>query len=191
MRLVVGCACTCTRHWSLKYLKTYPEYQTLVFTNYGCKFSTKRSIHSCCASLTSLLIVIFPALKTSGNVTRKRLLMAYLFQWSEISTVIWSLVLLNQTHYTTYVQVWIWSSLLRSPREWQKHLTLIDVIFTSNPAITMDSGIVETHISDHYLVFAVFNLRMPKPPAAYVVARSYKHYDPQSFLSDHNKLPWY
>ena len=69
--------------------------------------------------------------------------------------------------------------------------TLIDVIFTSNPAITVDSGIVETHISDQYLVFAVLNLRMPKPPAAYVVARSYKHYDPQSFLSDLNKIPWY
>ena len=55
----------------------------------------------------------------------------------------------------------------------------------------MDSGIVETRISDHYLVFAVFNLRMPKPPAAYVVPRSYKHYDPQSFLSDIDKLPWY
>ena len=69
--------------------------------------------------------------------------------------------------------------------------TLIDVIFTSNPAITVDSGIVETHISDHYLVFAVLNLRMPKPLAAYVVARSCKHYDPQSFLSDLNKIPWY
>ena len=69
--------------------------------------------------------------------------------------------------------------------------TLIDVIFTSNPAITVDSGVVETHISDQYLVFAVLNLRMPKPPAAYVVARSYKHYDPQSFLSDLNKNPWY
>ena len=32
---------------------------------------------------------------------------------------------------------------------------------------------------------------MPKPPAAYVVARSYKYYDPQSFLSDLNKIPWY
>ena len=32
---------------------------------------------------------------------------------------------------------------------------------------------------------------MPKPPAAYVIARSYKHYDPQSFLSDLNKNPWY
>ena len=69
--------------------------------------------------------------------------------------------------------------------------SLIDVIFTSNPAIIMDSGIVETHISDHFLVFAALNLRMPKPPAAYVVARSYKYYDPQSFLSDLNKIPWY
>ncbi|XP_068737945.1 uncharacterized protein [Montipora capricornis] len=69
--------------------------------------------------------------------------------------------------------------------------TLIDVIFTSNPAIIVDSGIVETHFSDHYLVFAVLNLRMPKPPAAYVFARSYKYYDRQSFLSDLNKIPWY
>ena len=68
---------------------------------------------------------------------------------------------------------------------------LIDVILTSNPAITVDSSIVETHISDHYLVFAVLNLRIPKPPAAYVVARSYKHCDPQNFLSDLNKIPWY
>ena len=69
--------------------------------------------------------------------------------------------------------------------------SLIDVIFTSNPAIIVDSGIVETHISDHFLVFAALNLRMPKPPAAYVVSRSYKYYDPQSFLSDLNKIPWY
>ena len=32
---------------------------------------------------------------------------------------------------------------------------------------------------------------MPKPPDAYVVARSYKYYDSRSFLSDLNKIPWY
>lgn len=31
---------------------------------------------------------------------------------------------------------------------------------------------------------------MPKPPAAYAVARSYKYFDPQSFLSGLNKIPW-
>ena len=76
-------------------------------------------------------------------------------------------------------------------RETETSKTLIDVIFTSNPAIIVDSGIVETHISDHYLVFAVLNLRMPKPPAAYVVTRSYKCYDPQNFLSELNKIPRY
>ena len=69
--------------------------------------------------------------------------------------------------------------------------SLIDVILTSNPALIVDSGTVETHISDHYLVFAALNLRMPKPPAAYVVTRSYKYDDPQSFLSELNKIPWY
>ena len=77
------------------------------------------------------------------------------------------------------------------PRVTETSKSLIDVIFTSNPAIIVDSGIVETHISDHFLVFAALNLRMPKPLAAYVVARSYKYYDPQSFLSDLNKIPWY
>ena len=52
----------------------------------------------------------------------------------------------------------------------------------------VDSSIVETHISDHYLVFATLNLRRPKPLAAYVVARSYKYYDPQSVLSELNKI---
>ena len=41
--------------------------QRPIFTNYGCKFSTKSSSHFCCASLTSLLIVMLPALKTSGT----------------------------------------------------------------------------------------------------------------------------
>ena len=49
--------------------------------------------------------------------------------------------------------------------------TLIDDSFTSNLAINVDSGIEETHISDHYLVFAVLNLRMPKPPAAQLRCR--------------------
>ena len=61
MSLVVGCVRTCARPRSLKYVKTYPEYQTLLFTNCGWKFSRKRPSHSCFASLTSLLIVMLPA----------------------------------------------------------------------------------------------------------------------------------
>ena len=73
-----------------------------------------------------------------------------------------------------------------------QQLTLLaHPLLVFHPAIIVDSGLVETHISDHFLFFAALNLRMPKPPAAYVVARSFKYYDPQSFLSDLNKIPWY
>ena len=64
------------------------------------------------------------------------------------------------------------------------HIISCHMLFIAN----CGSSIVETHISDHYLVFATLNLRRPKPSAAYVVARSYKYYDPQSFLSDLNKI---
>ena len=75
-------------------------------------------------------------------------------------------------------------------RETETSKTLIDIILTSNPAMAVESGIVKIQISDHYLIFTLLNLRMPKRPSAYVVARSYKHYDPQSFLSDLRKIPW-
>ena len=43
----------------------------------------------------------------------------------------------------------------------------IDLICTKticlHKAIIVDSGIVETHISDHFLAFAALNLKMPKP----------------------------
>lgn len=68
---------------------------------------------------------------------------------------------------------------------------LIDVIFILNLVIIVDSGIVEIYFSDYYLVFVVLNLRMFKLLVVYVVVRSYKYYDCQSFLSDLNKIFWY
>lgn len=67
--------------------------------------------------------------------------------------------------------------------------SLIDVIMTSNSALIAESGVMKTHISDHYLVYAVLNLKMPKPPPTYVIARNYKHYDPESFVSDLTQVP--
>ena len=67
--------------------------------------------------------------------------------------------------------------------------TLIDVIATSNSALVTDSGVVKTHISDHYLVYVVLNLKAPKPLPTYVISRSYKNYDSESF--DLAQVPWY
>lgn len=68
--------------------------------------------------------------------------------------------------------------------------TLIDVIMTSNSALVTDSGVVETHISDHYLVYAVLNFKTPKPLPTYVISKSYKNYDSESFVNDLAQVPW-
>ena len=69
--------------------------------------------------------------------------------------------------------------------------TLIDVIMTSNSALVTDSGVFETHISDHYLVYAVLNFKAPKPLPTYVISRSYKNYDSESFVNDLAQVPLY
>ena len=69
--------------------------------------------------------------------------------------------------------------------------TLIDVIRTSNPALVTDGGVFETHITDHYLVYVVLNLKAPKPLPTYVISRSYKNYDSESFVNDLAQVPWY
>ena len=69
--------------------------------------------------------------------------------------------------------------------------TLIDVIMISNSALVIDSGVIETHISDHYLVYVVLNLMALKPPPTYVISRSYKNYDSESFVNDLAQVPWY
>ena len=69
--------------------------------------------------------------------------------------------------------------------------SLIDVIMTSNPDLVTESGVVETHISDHYMVYSVLNLKMPKPPPVYVTARNYKRYVPELFAKDLAQVPWH
>ena len=50
--------------------------------------------------------------------------------------------------------------------------SLIDVIMTSNSPLVKDSGVVETHINDHCLVYAVLNFKALKPlPTVGVVMR--------------------
>ena len=45
-------------------------------------------------------------------------------------------------------------------------------------------------ISDHYLV-SVLNFKAPKPLPTYVISRSYKNYDSESFVNDLAQVPWY
>ena len=61
---------------------------------------------------------------------------------------------------------------------------------TSNTSLVVGNRILETHVSDHYLVFSVLILKMPKPAPIYITARNYKNYDWHSFLEDLTQINW-
>ena len=66
----------------------------------------------------------------------------------------------------------------------ERSSSLIDVIMTSNSSLIVENGTLDAHLSDHYLVFSVLNLKIPKPAPVYITARNYKNYDSNSFLKD-------
>ena len=68
--------------------------------------------------------------------------------------------------------------------------TLIDVIMTTNTALVAESGVMENHISDHYLIFTVLKLKLPKPQPTFITVRSYKQYDRNTFLEDIAQEQW-
>ena len=72
-------------------------------------------------------------------------------------------------------------------RETSESSTLIDVIMTSNPGLVVESGTVETRISDHHLVYSTLNLKLPKPTPTYAKTRCYKH---RNFLENLAQVPW-
>ena len=67
---------------------------------------------------------------------------------------------------------------------------IIDVIMTSSIDLVERSGVLKSHISDHYLVYALLKRKISKPPPSYVKVRSYKNYDSQCFISDLERVPW-
>ena len=77
-----------------------------------------------------------------------------------------------------------------STRVTETSSTLIDVIMTSSIDLVERSGVLKSHISDHYLVYALLRLKISKPPPSYVKVRSYKNYDSQCFVSDLERVPW-
>ena len=68
--------------------------------------------------------------------------------------------------------------------------TLIDVIMTTNTGLVAESGVVENHISDHYLIFTMLKLKLPKLQPVFINVRSYKHYDRNKFLEDIAQEQW-
>lgn len=62
--------------------------------------------------------------------------------------------------------------------------TLIDVILVSSTTLVLESGVINTSISDHLPVYVLLKLKAPKMPACYITTRSYKNYNPLLFSFD-------
>ena len=77
------------------------------------------------------------------------------------------------------------TQLIKEPtRVTENASTLIDVIMTSSNNIVEDSGVVVSHISDHFLVYTSLKLKLPKSPSSFVNIRSYKNYNRDKFVED-------
>ena len=61
--------------------------------------------------------------------------------------------------------------------------SLIDVIITSASHLVNESGVMDTIINDHLPVYAVLNMKLPKPPPQYILTQSYKDYDGERFTA--------
>lgn len=72
----------------------------------------------------------------------------------------------------------------------QSSSTLINVVLVSNPTLVKSSGVSDITISDHFLVYAVPNLTMPKPAAINITKRSFKNYHAETFAVDISCVPW-
>ncbi len=68
--------------------------------------------------------------------------------------------------------------------------SLIDVLLTSNTSLVVESGVKETHISDHFLVYSILKLKLPKKLPDYMVIRSFKNYSSEAFKNDLEQLIW-
>jgi hypothetical protein len=62
--------------------------------------------------------------------------------------------------------------------------SLIDVILVSSPNTVRDSGVLNCTISDHLQVYVTLKLKSTKLSPTDITVRSYKNFDPGSFVAD-------
>ena len=60
----------------------------------------------------------------------------------------------------------------------------------SNPELVKTSDVIDLTISNHFLVFAVLNLKQPKASPSYIITRSFKNYSSEKFANDISTIPW-
>ena len=84
------------------------------------------------------------------------------------------------------------SQLVKEPtRVTDTSRTTIDLIFVNNEHRFVDDGVIPLAISDHYLVYCILKVGMPKGSPRVIEYRSYKNYNRDDFLNDLNDVPWH
>ena len=68
--------------------------------------------------------------------------------------------------------------------------TLIDVLLASSISLIREAKVVPAPFSDHDLVFISLGLKKKRSKPVCITTRSYKDFDPDSFLVDLNCSPW-
>ena len=69
--------------------------------------------------------------------------------------------------------------------------TIIDHVAISNPSNVVESGVVKTSISDHYLVCVIRRFRGSiKANHKVITSRKMKNFDTDLFISDLAKTDW-
>ena len=66
----------------------------------------------------------------------------------------------------------------------------LDVILTNVAAFIKDSGIIETGLSDHCLIYPVLNTNLMLSKADIITTQSFQNYDQDAFLRDLSTVPF-
>ncbi len=69
--------------------------------------------------------------------------------------------------------------------------TIIDLFFTSKPELYSDSGVIQTALSDHFMIYAIRKGKLIKGDHKTIDYRCYKNFDENVFLADLFNVPWY
>ena len=82
-------------------------------------------------------------------------------------------------------------SLINKPtRGSEKRTSCLDVILTNVPAFTRDSGVIETGLSNHCLVYTVLTAKLLRPKSITTMRRSIKNFNNDAFVDDLNRVPF-
>ena len=68
--------------------------------------------------------------------------------------------------------------------------TLLDLILTNVRQRVLTTGVVNPHVSDHFLTYGILRTSLQTPRSQKVTFRSLKHYDTEAFLNDLDMVPF-